>query len=56
MHYVCTGGCKGVTDREGAMCEAKDCSKHDQPLTPCSCTDGQHREAYEREQAQSSGL
>lgn len=41
VHYICTGGCKGVSDDPGT-CRADDCPKHGQPLTPCHCEDGEH--------------
>lgn len=44
-HYICTGGCGGVSDNPG-VCNAKSCMKHDLPLTVCHCTDGKHEEAY----------
>jgi hypothetical protein len=47
-HYVCTGGCKGVSGNPNATCQAEGCPKHDHPLTPCNCIDGQHRKAYEK--------
>ncbi len=42
MHYVCTGGCGGVSP-EPKNCGSETCSKHNHPLTPCSCTDGEHK-------------
>lgn len=45
-HYICTGGCKGVSE-EQKNCGAEDCSKHDQPLTACDCTDGKHNGAFD---------
>ncbi len=46
-HYVCTGGCKGVSDEPGAICRGEDCANHNKPLTPCNCEDGTHKEAYD---------
>ncbi|MBP6884267.1 MAG: hypothetical protein KBC17_00400 [Candidatus Pacebacteria bacterium] len=40
-HYVCNGGCNGVSDTEG-VCGAETCAKHGQPLLECSCQDGMH--------------
>jgi hypothetical protein len=40
-HYICTGGCKGKSDKPG-VCGAETCPKHGTALTPCDCTDGQH--------------
>ena len=48
-HYVCTGDCKGVTDKPNATCQAQDCNKHAHPLTECNCTDNMHKEAYEKD-------
>ena len=42
-HYVCTGGCKGVSDKPG-NCNAEACVKHGQPLTPCNCADEKHED------------
>ena len=41
MHYICTGGCKGVSEVEG-VCGAETCPKHGNPLTSCDCKDGKH--------------
>jgi len=40
-HYVCLGGCKGVSDKPG-VCQAPDCAHHQHELVECDCTDGQH--------------
>lgn len=40
-HYICEGTCKGVSETPGA-CNAEGCVKHQQPLSECDCTDGQH--------------
>ncbi|MDP1709595.1 MAG: hypothetical protein Q8L21_01780 [Candidatus Komeilibacteria bacterium] len=40
-HFVCQGGCNAVAPTEGA-CTLPTCSKFNQPLTPCGCTDGLH--------------
>ena len=45
-HYTCIGDCKGISMQPGS-CKAKECDKHDQPLTECNCTDGKHRELEE---------
>jgi len=44
-HYVCTGGCGGVSDEPGT-CQAENCKKHNQPLNECHCEDGEHGEAF----------
>ncbi len=41
MHYICTGGCKGVSDKPG-VCQAPTCPKHQHELEPCDCTDNKH--------------
>lgn len=41
MHYICTGGCKGVSDKPGT-CQATTCAKHNHALQPCECADGKH--------------
>jgi len=43
-HYICTGGCKGVSDKPG-VCQAEDCPKRGQPLDECDCEDGRHHNA-----------
>jgi hypothetical protein len=48
-HYVCTGGCEGVSPKQ-TTCGAPECPKHDTPLTACSCVDGMHLEAYEKDE------
>ncbi len=40
-HYICTGGCGGVSEHEG-VCQAVTCPKHGTPLEACDCTDGKH--------------
>jgi len=40
-HYICTGGCKGVSETPG-VCQAEGCPNHGKPLEECSCTDGLH--------------
>ena len=47
-HYVCTGGCGGVSQVPG-VCQAPDCSKHNHQLVECNCTDGKHAEAFEKD-------
>lgn len=46
-HYICTGGCGGVTDTPG-VCQANGCPKHKHPLAECNCEDGEHKEAFEK--------
>ena len=45
-HYICTGGCGGVSDVPG-VCQAEGCSKHAMPLTECECLDNQHQQPEE---------
>ena len=40
-HYICTGGCEGVSDKPGT-CGATTCPKHGKPLTECDCADAKH--------------
>ena len=41
-HYVCTGGCNGVSEEANATCQAVDCAKHSDPLIACECEEGVH--------------
>ena len=40
-HYVCLGGCGGVSDHPG-VCQAVDCENHNHQLVECDCVDGLH--------------
>ncbi len=40
-HYVCTGSCKGVSDKP-QNCQDESCEMHGHPLVPCDCEDGKH--------------
>ncbi|MBI4991987.1 MAG: hypothetical protein HZB99_02105 [Candidatus Harrisonbacteria bacterium] len=40
-HYVCTGGCEGLSDKSG-VCQAEDCPDHGKSLRECGCADGSH--------------
>jgi len=40
-HYICTGGCKGVS-KVAKNCGAESCPKHGKPLKPCNCKDNKH--------------
>lgn len=42
-HYICTGGCQGVSDKLG-VCQAEDCPDYQKPLKECNCEDGLHGE------------
>lgn len=46
-HYVCTGGCGGVSDKPG-VCQAKTCPLHQHQLVECNCTDNKHEEAFKK--------
>lgn len=43
VHYVCVGTCGGVSDHP-QNCEAENCNFFNEPLHPCSCEDGMHRQ------------
>lgn len=47
-HYVCTGGCGGVTDKPNSTCQVEGCPLHKHPLVPCSCKDGKHTAVLEK--------
>ncbi|OGZ07084.1 MAG: hypothetical protein A3C93_01660 [Candidatus Lloydbacteria bacterium RIFCSPHIGHO2_02_FULL_54_17] len=47
-HYICTGGCGGVSEKEGT-CQAITCPKHGVPLTACDCADGKHEGKQDRD-------
>ena len=40
-HYICKGGCKGVSDEFG-FCGAEDCPSFGEVLEECECEDGKH--------------
>lgn len=46
-HYVCIGGCGGVSDKEG-VCEMPTCGNHKKPFVECSCTNGMHNEVFHK--------
>lgn len=48
-HYICNGGCNGVSDKPGT-CQAVDCAKYQYPLDICNCVDGKHQEVDKEEQ------
>jgi len=47
-HYICTGGCEGVSDKPG-LCQTEDCPKFEQPLDECNCEDGRHNSIRKEE-------
>ncbi len=40
-HFICKGGCKGVSDEEG-VCMADGCESQYEMLESCDCADGEH--------------
>ena len=40
-HYICTGGCNGVSE-VAKECESETCQHKGLPLEPCDCTDSNH--------------
>jgi hypothetical protein len=42
-HYICTGNCKGVSERQG-ICGDEKCPKFGQPLIECDCGDMKHND------------
>lgn len=41
-HYICKGGCKGVSDTPGT-CQTSDCADFNKELLPCDCVDQLHQ-------------
>jgi hypothetical protein len=41
QHFVCTGGCKGVSPVPG-VCGAETCASHNHELVECMYTDSTH--------------
>ena len=48
-HYVCDGGCKGVSIDDDTSCQAVDCPKHGQPLQSCTCNNSRHEEILSKD-------
>lgn len=40
-HYVCRGGCGGVSEEPGT-CRKETCTRYRAPLEKCECEDGRH--------------
>ena len=40
-HYICLGGCRGVSKKPG-VCQTPDCANHHHELVRCHCKDGRH--------------
>jgi hypothetical protein len=49
-HYVCTGECGGVTEHP-QNCATESCSRFNEPLVACNCTDGKHEEALKEKES-----
>ncbi len=47
QHYVCTGTCKTVSDQP-KTCSNTECTRNGQEFVACSCTDGNHDEAFKK--------
>ena len=41
MHYICTGGCEGISGHPG-VCNTEGCPLKGHELIPCDCADGKH--------------
>lgn len=44
-HYVCTGGCKTVSEKSG-KCHVRGCPRYRNPLTKCECKDEKHGDLF----------
>jgi len=53
-HYICTGGCEGVSNVPG-VCQAEDCPDHGKSLKECDCADGGHDDVKNEEKKQEAG-
>lgn len=42
-HYICLGGCMGVSKKPG-VCDTPGCLNHHHELVKCNCTDGLHND------------
>lgn len=40
-HYICRGGCEGVSEKPGT-CNAEGCPNYQKPLEKCACEDQKH--------------
>ena len=45
-HYICTGGCRGVSNQPGT-CKTENCAHKGLELKECSCTDHKHWGAFQ---------
>ena len=48
LHYVCTGGCLGVSKTPG-VCNSWNCEKKGHTLIECNCIDGKHEGVVDQE-------
>ena len=46
-HYICTGGCRTVSDKEG-VCEVATCPNVGKPLESCDCGQGNHYGKFDK--------
>jgi len=53
LHYICTGGCQGVSDTPGVCQTVVGCADYGKPLKECHCEDGLHREEKTEESNES---
>lgn len=53
-HYICTGHCGGIADKEG-KCEAPDCTSYGSILILCKCEDGLHNKESETVSTEDQG-
>ena len=54
MHYICTGGCQGVSQTPGT-CQAESCEKHNHQLVECDCQDSQHSQVMQQAENKQEG-
>jgi hypothetical protein len=47
-HFICEGGCKGVSEVEGT-CQDPNCPDFGKPLLECDCEDGVHHKTSDDE-------
>ncbi|MEK9173092.1 MAG: hypothetical protein AAB594_00780 [Patescibacteria group bacterium] len=53
-HYICRGGCEGVSDKPGT-CQAEICPSYEQPLESCSCEDEKHANGSDEKETRKEG-
>lgn len=47
-HYICRGGCKGVSEHPG-VCQDKECPNYGKPLEMCDCPNDWHKGAFDEQ-------